>query len=203
MSYDQREDTPPTVVIVEDDTELANLFALWLGESYTVHVAPTREAAYRVLDETVDVVVLDKEMPDDSGMEVLAALHHKGLDCQVAMVTAEEPDTNPVTMEFDDYVRKPVIKEELCDIVERLVAQASYRTGVDELYSLAIEKSLFETASSAEPTLNEQHAQLQAHFEDLDEQLAELTETFSRTQFSAELAQLPPEGTKAGGDSTY
>jgi len=60
-----------------------------------------------VIDETVDVVLLDRMMPGMSGQEVLAAIRERGLDCRVAMVTAVDADFDVIEMGFDEYLGKP------------------------------------------------------------------------------------------------
>jgi len=105
---------PPLVLVVEDEPDLADLYAAWLGDEYRVRTAYGGQEALDELDEAddeVDAILLDRRMPGLSGDEVLAAVRERGIDCRVAMVTAVEPDFDILKMGFDDYLVKPVTSD--------------------------------------------------------------------------------------------
>ncbi len=173
----------PTVVVVEDEPDLADLYAAWLEDEYDVHPAYCGEDALELVDELddVDVVLLDRRMPDISGDEVLTAMEDREVDARVAMVTAVEPDFDIVAMGFDDYLVKPVAREALEGTVSKLLLRDEYAVGVRELFSLASKKALLEAEkSAAELDGSEEYAELSARIEDrrsrLDETLDELSE---------------------------
>ena len=91
----------PTVLVVEDESDIAALYAGFLRERYAVTVAATVAEAKEVVDESFDAVLLDRRLPDGSGDEVLEHVRERGLDCRVAMVTAVEPDFDIIGMGFD------------------------------------------------------------------------------------------------------
>lgn len=195
MTYNVSGETRPKVVVVEDDIELANLFAKVLGMSYTVEVAHDVGRALEILDETVDVVVLDRHLPGGFGDEVLAVIREHGFGCRVAMVTAEEPTIDIVEMGFDEYLCKPVSNQELQTTVERLVAQANYGDAVTELYALTSKKALLEVhCSAAELNDSQEFAALERRIEELHDDLTAMMNTFSETQLVAEFAQISSEG---------
>ena len=70
-----------TVVVVEDEPDLADLYTAWLDDDYDVHAAYGGEEALELIDDlgAVDVVLLDRRMPEVSGDEVLSALRDRGL----------------------------------------------------------------------------------------------------------------------------
>ncbi|MUV56572.1 HalX domain-containing protein [Halogeometricum sp. CBA1124] len=177
MSADQ-----PLVLIVEDEPDLADLYATWLRENCTVRVAYGGHEALDELDEDVDVVLLDRRMPDLSGDEALAEIRNRGFDCRVAMVTAVEPDFDIVAMGFDDYLVKPVSKEALEETVDNLLRRNTYNDGVQELFSLASKKALLE--SEKEATALEENDE----YQELDTRLTELREDLDETlqQFDEE-----------------
>ena len=107
-----------TVLVVEDKEELAETFAAWLEPDHEVRLALTGHEALDLADETVDVVLLDRRLPDIDGREVLDRLRADGLDCRVCMVTAVQPDFDILDMGFDDYAVKPVFQDDL--LVDRL-----------------------------------------------------------------------------------
>ena len=171
----------PVVLVVEDEPDLADLYAAWLGAEYDVRTAYGGEEALDKLDDTVDAVLLDRRMPGLSGDEVLVAVRDRGINCRVAMVTAVEPDFDIVAMGFDDYLVKPVTRESLAETVESLVRRNEYDSGVQELFALASKKAVLESekgraalADSREyRDLNQRLDHLR---EELDEQVDELDE---------------------------
>jgi DNA-binding response OmpR family regulator len=166
---------PPLVLIVEDEPDLADLYATWLKEEYRVRVAYGGREALDELDDEVEVVLLDRRMPDLSGDEALTEIRNRGYDCRVAMVTAVEPDFDIVAMGFDDYLVKPVSKDALDETVSNLLLRNSYDDGVRELFSLASKKALLESEKDA-AALEES-----AEYRELDERLSELRADLDET----------------------
>lgn len=162
----------PLVLVVEDEADLADLYAAWLGDSYRVRTAYGGREALDNLDAEVDIVLLDRRMPGLSGDDVLDVIQDRGLDCQVAMVTAVEPDFDVLGMGFDDYLVKPVARDELLETVENLNRRGTYDSGVQELFSLASKKALLEAEKTdAELDENEEYGELTDRLETLREEL--------------------------------
>ncbi|WP_123622364.1 response regulator transcription factor [Halorubrum sp. CSM-61] len=142
----------PLVLVVEDEPDLADLYAAWLGDEYRVRTAYGGQEALDELDEVddgVDAILLDRRMPGLSGDEVLSAVRERGVDCRVAMVTAVEPDFDILKMGFDDYLVKPVTSDTLRETVEGLLRRGEYDTEMQELFSLTSKKAMLETEKSA------------------------------------------------------
>ena len=73
--------TQPTILVVDDERQLADLYATWVGDDYAVRTAYDGQSALEQADEAVDVVLLDRHMPDLTGDEVLGRIRDRGLDC--------------------------------------------------------------------------------------------------------------------------
>ncbi|WP_251343144.1 HalX domain-containing protein [Haloplanus halophilus] len=184
----------PLVLVVEDERDLAELYTTWLAESYRVRTVNDGRAALDALEDEVRVVLLDRRMPDLSGDEVLDALRERGLDCRVAMVTAVEPDTGVLEMGFDDYLVKPVSREELTRTVSNLLVRDEYDEGVRRLFSLASKKALLESERNRkELEGSEKYQQLLDDIErlrdELDDKLARLSETDDLTRVYQDIAR--------------
>ena len=163
--------TAPRVLLAEDETALATLYASWLRERYDVTVVEDGAAALEAYDDH-DVVLLDRMMPERSGGEMLAALRDRGVDVPVAMVTAVDPDLDVVEMEFDEYLRKPADLENLHDLVSRLLARGAYDDRLRRHYALASKlATLEEHVSDDKLADSEAYADLEAEFEALDADL--------------------------------
>lgn len=138
----------PTVLIVEDEPDLLELYTLWLRSDYGVRTALDAEAALEELDEDVDVVVLDRRMPGLSGDEFLASVRRQGYTCRVAVVSAVTPDFDILEMDFDEYVTKPVTADELQAAVARLAGRDADAAFLRELFALTSKKHILEGAKS-------------------------------------------------------
>lgn len=75
--------------------------------------ASSGEKALELLDCAVDVVLLDRNMPGLSGDEVLREISRRGYECRVAMVTAVTPQSDIFDVEIEDYLVKPIHRDEL------------------------------------------------------------------------------------------
>ena len=131
----------PTVLAVDDERELVEIYKTWFGDKYTVRPAYGGREALSKFDETVDIVLLDRRMPGTSGDEVLKTLRENGHDCPVVMITAVEPDEGMIELPFDEYVVKPVDRKELLDTVETVLLRAEDETANDVLDALGDEKT--------------------------------------------------------------
>jgi len=152
----------PVVLVVEDEPDLADLYATWLRDGYGVRVAYGGREAVETIDDDVSVVLLDRRMPDLSGDETLEAIRDRGVDCLVAMVTAVEPDFDIVEMGFDDYLVKPVSGEDLLDTVDQLLLRSTYDEQLQELFALASKKALLKSQKTeAELRASEEYARLE------------------------------------------
>lgn len=111
----------PNVLIVDDETGVVETYREALSQRYAVQTATAGSEALEKLDDAVDVVLLDRRMPGMTGDEVLGEIRDRGVDCRVVMVTAVEPDTDIIAMDFDEYLVKPVTNEQLMEVVERML----------------------------------------------------------------------------------
>ncbi|MGQ3414051.1 response regulator [Natrinema sp. LN54] len=134
----------PSVLIVEDEPDLANLYAAWLEEECTVERAADGADALAAIDDSIDVVLLDRRMPGLSGSTVLETIRDRGLECRVAMVTAVEPDFEIIEMGFDDYLVKPVSQDELVGVIDQLLLRTTYDEQLREFFALASKKALLD-----------------------------------------------------------
>jgi DNA-binding response OmpR family regulator len=120
---------PPTIVLVEDDPNIADLVDMYLRQAgYRVYQATTGEAGL----ETVKVrdprlVILDVGLPGDiDGLEVCRRLRSSG-DRPVLMLTARDGEIDRVLgleLGADDYVTKPFSPRELVARVKAILRRA-------------------------------------------------------------------------------
>ncbi|MFB6183784.1 MAG: HalX domain-containing protein [Haloarculaceae archaeon] len=167
------ESDDPVVLIVEDEPDVAETYNLWLADDYDVRMAQNGDEGLDALDESIDVVLLDRMMPGLSGDEVLERIRERGYDTRVAMVTAVEPDFDILEMGFDAYLCKPIRSEKLHETVENLLERSEYDELLTEYYSLVEKQATLEaTKSGAELADSDEYNQLQERIEALREDLS-------------------------------
>lgn len=155
-----------TVLVVEDERALAELYGEWLDDQFDTRLAFDGEEALNQISDTVDIVLLDRRMPGLSGGEVLEAIRENGYDVQVAMVTAVEPDYDIIDMGFDDYIVKPITKDELESLVDELLSRSSYDDDIQQYYELASKKAALEISkSSSELEESDEYTELISKYE--------------------------------------
>ncbi|WP_276301153.1 HalX domain-containing protein [Halorussus lipolyticus] len=165
-----------TVLIVDDEKPITDAYAQWLEDDYSVRTAYSGSEALEKLDEEVNVVLLDRRMPDLSGEDVLDEIHEQELTCRVALVSAVEPDFDILELGFDAYLEKPVSDpDELLETVEKLLRRTTYDTQIQQFLSLANKKAALETKKSDEELrASDEYAQL-------TDELAQLRAELSNT----------------------
>lgn len=175
MSGSQKE---TTILIAEDEEELANLYKTWLRtEGYDIHTAYNGQEAIDIIDELgdkIDAALLDRMMPHYNGDEILEELRDRGIECGVSMVTAVEPDYDILEMGFDTYIQKPTNRDTIIETIEKLLRTKDYDGKVQNLLSLLSKKKSLEQEKS-DNTLSEEDAykELKENIETLRNELSE------------------------------
>ncbi|WP_336327199.1 response regulator [Halovenus sp. HT40] len=171
------EDT--TVLVVDDETAVADAYTAQLQRDYEVRTAYGGEEALDAVDSTVDVVLLDRRMPAISGDEVLDEIRERDLDCRVIMVTAVDPDFDIVDMPFENYLQKPVDRDDLHTAIQNQLAASEYDEQVDEFLELNTKIGLLEEEKpSQELEQSEDVQEIKERAEDLKEDLDETVMEF-------------------------
>jgi DNA-binding response OmpR family regulator len=184
-------DSRPTILVVDDERDLADLYEVWLSDEYRVRTAYSGEGGLDACDDAVDVVLLDRRMPDLSGDEVLQRLRDRGNDCQVVMVTAVDPDFEILEMGFDDYVTKPVDRAKLHAVVERMLTRREYDAQLQSYYRLVEQRAaLVAEKSPAELDSSPEFADLEARIAELEAETDLAVSDFEGADFEAAFRDL-------------
>lgn len=192
----------PTVLIVEDDADLADLYVEWIQESCNVRLAHDGDQALDMLDEHVNIVLLDRRMANLSGDEVLAEIREREIDCRIAMVSAVAPDFDVIEMKFDHYLTKPVSKDDLNETIDELLARTNYHGEVQRYYSLAARCAALEAEKTrAALEASDKYAELQEELADKRDRLTEeLTDVTTPYDFEVLYRDLEDDTGTSGGD---
>lgn len=97
------------ILIVEDDRALGRGLAVALGALSPVLAHTCAEARQALADGGFDLALLDINLPDGSGLDLLSEIRQAG-DLPVILLTANDLETDIVTgltLGADDYIVKP------------------------------------------------------------------------------------------------
>jgi DNA-binding response OmpR family regulator len=105
------------ILIAEDDTPVARFLSTGLEEDYTVRVATRGSEALGMIEEgTCDLLILDLNLPDMSGIEVLRQVRATRPHLPVLILTGSsrvEDRVEGLDSGADDYLTKPFAFSEL------------------------------------------------------------------------------------------
>lgn len=134
MNTTQLAADPSTVLVVDDDRELADMYRFQLADHYTVRTAYSGPDAIDALDESVAVMLLDRQMSGLSGSAVLQRIRDSAHDCRVIMITAADPSLDIIGLPCDDYLCKPVTKSTLIETVDQQFTVRKYDQPLQQLF---------------------------------------------------------------------
>lgn len=114
----------PTVLLVEDDRELASLLQRVLeGEGYAVTVAPDGQKGLHLgLTRSFDAVVVDRGLPGIEGLDLIGRLRGKGVLAPMLVLSARgstQDRVDGLDAGAEDYLAKPF---EIPELLARLRA---------------------------------------------------------------------------------
>lgn len=106
------------ILIIEDAVSMAMTFQEYLGpKGYDVYMEHTGQAGLKSIDKEIpDAVLLDLNLPDMHGFEILRYIHQKYKNCAVIIITGEASMAAAVEamqLGAHDFVPKPVQPERL------------------------------------------------------------------------------------------
>lgn len=193
-----KHDRLPTVLIVEDEEYLLTLYENWLSDSYTVLTASSGDEAVSAVGESVDVVLLDRKLPQISGDEVLERIRDRGLDCKVAMITSVDIGFDIIDMEFDTYVQKPIDEEELNEVVEQLLTRSMFDNRVQRYLQVATKLSELSANIPQEALAqNEEYQSLVSEQEELRAELEYILQSLDEDYFRSVILNLTSDDLEA------
>lgn len=107
------------VLVVDDEESLADMYGKWISDVCSVETAYGGYEALDKVDGDIDLVFLDRMMPDISGETVLKKIK-PDFDCSVVLLTAKNPEKEIASMDIDGYMTKPVTREDITEKVNKM-----------------------------------------------------------------------------------
>ncbi|NHN46910.1 response regulator transcription factor [Halostella sp. JP-L12] len=165
-----------TVLVVEDEVNLAELYASYLSDEYDVRTAYGGDEALAMMGPEVDVVLLDRKLPNTPGDEVLSRIRGRNYNAYVAMVTAVDPDFDIVDVPVDDYLCKPVTRADLLRMVEEFYARRTHDDLQRELSAKLVRRNVLAVEkTAAELEASEEFRRLEARIAELRDEVEHLS----------------------------
>ena len=117
------------ILLVDDDRELTSLLKELLEmEGFNVVLATDGEQALKLLDASIDLLLLDIMMPRKNGIETLKELR-QNFQTPVIMLTARGSDLDRVLgleLGADDYLPKPFNDRELVARIRAILGRSNW-----------------------------------------------------------------------------
>jgi len=127
------------VLIVDDDVAVTNYFMVFLMQ--TEMFEPTVINDSRLVEELLekehfDVIMLDLDMPDVTGMEILGMMMAKEINIPVLILTGvNDVDLAVKSMKRGafDYLTKPVDDEHLLEVLDSAIEHGAVHSTIDKM----------------------------------------------------------------------
>jgi two-component system alkaline phosphatase synthesis response regulator PhoP len=119
----------PLIVVVEDEVELSKIIAQHLEEAgMNVQTYPRAAPALRFLQHNfANLLLLDVNLPDESGFDLLKQLKDQDINTPVIFLTANTHDESKIhglNLGGDDYITKPFSYNELIARIRAVLRRA-------------------------------------------------------------------------------
>jgi DNA-binding NtrC family response regulator len=122
----------PKVLIVEDDPDIRNILALFLGEKgFQVKVAESGDRALAMLhEEPMDLILSDVRMPGMSGLDLLRDVKERDPEIQLVLMSAYSnvrDAVQAIQLGAADYVEKPIDFRRLERVMQTVLEKRDLR----------------------------------------------------------------------------
>src|SRR5512136_1143372 len=127
------------ILIVDDDVAVTNFFEVFIAQTglfETTIVNDPRKVMALFAKEQFDIILLDLDMPDVSGMEILQEMHQQAINVPVVVLTGvNDVDLAVKSMKLGvfDYLVKPVDEDKLLEVINEALQQSVLHKSIEEL----------------------------------------------------------------------
>jgi two-component system, chemotaxis family, chemotaxis protein CheY len=117
---------PRKILVVDDSKLLHKMYQVVLGSFALVHANDGREALARLAEHRdIDLVLLDINMPNMNGIEVLTRLGAEALHVSVSVIVIstegkDEDVVRALRLGAVAYIKKPFQREQVLDVITPL-----------------------------------------------------------------------------------
>jgi DNA-binding NtrC family response regulator len=127
----------PTILVVDDEPGARQSLEVILEDDYKVLSAGNGQEALEILQKLpADLILLDVNMPDMDGLEVLRKIKEQDEEADVIMVSAlnlARKAVDAIKLGAYDYITKPYEPEDILTTVTRVMSKRNLRKELDFL----------------------------------------------------------------------
>jgi DNA-binding response OmpR family regulator len=118
----RRDEGVPSVLHVEDDTDLVKVMAALLEPAFALRHAPTLEEARQLLAlEQFALILLDLQLPDGHGSELFRSMPPRNATTPIVVFSVEEANQPTIESVHAALVKSRTSNEQLLSILHRLI----------------------------------------------------------------------------------
>jgi DNA-binding response OmpR family regulator/DNA-binding HxlR family transcriptional regulator len=144
-----------TVLILEDERMIADIFADYFSESYHTQYVPTGTEALEAYTADTNLVIIDRKLDGMSGDTVADRIRAEHEQQLLLCVSGVEPDNDIYELDYDDYIHKPVEEDEMRTRMELLLNRAALDSTARTYLSLRSKQlALIDTYGKAATKMN-------------------------------------------------
>ncbi|MWV38536.1 winged helix-turn-helix transcriptional regulator [Natrialba sp. INN-245] len=147
------ETTTRTVLLADGDRRITEMYRQWLSDRYTVVRAHDSKEFYERFDDRIDVVLLDAGLP---GIDPRRFVDDAKELCRTALIVGDRPDPELLSVDCDDILRKPFVRETALKTVADQLSRLEESEDQRARTALEAKRSLFESIYSTEQLEEEQ-----------------------------------------------
>ncbi len=141
------------LLIIDDDVAVTNYLMVFLmqTEKYeTTVVNDSREVAPLLAEQPFDMILLDMDMPNVSGLDILKHMRANGIGTPVIILTGvSDVDLAVRSLKLGafDYLTKPVEEEKLLEVIDSAMEHHALHHSIDQLPTELTRKDLTHEAA--------------------------------------------------------
>src|SRR5512145_370554 len=133
--------TNETILVIDESHETADFLAgkVLPDLGYQTLIAHTGETALDLIqshDQPIDILLIDFQLPDMSGLDLLMRLKNKGRSIPAILATAhgsEQVAVEAFHVGVQDYLKKPIDPYELANALDRVATAGRLRREKESL----------------------------------------------------------------------
>jgi diguanylate cyclase (GGDEF)-like protein/PAS domain S-box-containing protein len=130
-----------TILIVDDNRQISNFLAgsVLPGLGYDTLVAYDGKSALEMVRQNhryIDLILLDMQLPDMSGLDILRTIDQEGLSIPTIFFTghgSEQVAAEAFRLGVQDYLNKPVDVDQLGETISKAMAASHLRAEAEKL----------------------------------------------------------------------